>query len=339
MTDVPPFAADLSCFYFQIGPSNGEQVTYEDDLVNEFIQMFGENAEVEENPSTEPDPRGNYVERILDALNLLSADAFYDACKDFVAEDVVYVTTWLHRTPRFRQARYVEVQELHPIGSYMEHLISTVPDVMMELMEKKLYRRQNGTSFIMARVRCSGRLLLDLLMTNFKRTSQTILKRIGLTANFFRMAPTAVAPAPVMQQQQQRPISYTISEDAMNCDYLDIGNDDQPAQFMTAPGYSNNKQKDILDTSIIPTNKRKRPASMMQREFFNTPNVRTQVLQEEQVEIATSESRFHVEQKAHSKKPLFFCMMTTFVIHIRADMKVERWESFKRIEWRNVTKR
>jgi hypothetical protein len=123
---------------------------------------------------------------LIQILNLYNEEDMERELRKICAPDVRLMGCWLHQV-KFEGKKYIEMNGIPKLCQYLNRVVTMTPDVIMEIKEKSLYRRPDGTSFIILKMVWSGSKFLDVIFHNASQLARKTFSRNGFFSRMFRL--------------------------------------------------------------------------------------------------------------------------------------------------------
>lgn len=302
------------------------------------------------------DPRFKIAEMLVEGLNLQDVNEIERHFAPYFTPDIVLIGSWVNAI-KFEAKQHREIRGLRPISELFSKQLSAVPDIVISFQERVLYKKPDGSSFLMFKFTATGSLLLSIVMRNALSTGRAIFARNGFFSRVYHLAvdrngrPSTAnnssgdSSSDSMSGEENQQLGQEISQESN--DHLKVGgprkSGDNRRRVRVLPRESNYSEITIKDEEASfslasaavasVTNRghepQLRPKATKRALFDRTHfDFRRRRIQDDQVEVVTEDTQITV---APVVKPGTFMVTATTVVHFNPDHQIYRIETFKRL--------
>ena len=210
--------------------------------------------------------------------------------------------------------------------------------MVLTIKEKVLYRKPDGSSFLVVKTIVRGSWMLAITMRNALHAGRRLFSRNGFFGRIFRIerkqAKTTddrdvpkeqttlrLASRNVAPPLNHHPVDSTVPHDVIDMETVDqYRPSDIIEKHQRDVNQGNGKRK---------RSHHKRQQSVMQRDFLS--NFRQKRIQPEDVQLGVEGTSFGVERVKH---PSQYVVSIIMVCHINEQHRIFKVESFRHLDWR-----
>lgn len=274
---------------------------------------------------------------MVNAFNFVNEQDIYTGLQDIVEPDGVWISSWLNQVKN-DPAKIREIHGLRSIASFMSTLVASSPDMVLTIKEKTLYRKPDGSSFLVVKTNVRGNWMLTITMRNALNTGRRLFSRNGFFGRIFRIerkqaetsdgrdVPTGKKTVRLASRNVAQPLNHHPVESAVPQDVIDMETVDQyrPSDIIEK------HQRDVAQSNgKRKRSHHKRQLSVMHRDFLS--NFRQKRIQPEEVQLGVEGTLFGVER---AKQPSQYAVSIIMVCHINEQHRIFKVESFRHLDWR-----
>lgn len=121
------------------------------------------------------DQRTNYLEDIVNVLNVNDEELLHDLIFRFCSPECVYLERYFESIPVL--PAYREMTGPDQIFNYLMHIYKAIPDALVVNNGSKLYERTDGTSYLIGRLKFSGIGFYHVRATEVTHSSSRFLSK------------------------------------------------------------------------------------------------------------------------------------------------------------------
>lgn len=246
------------------------------------------------------------------------------------------ISSWLNQVKN-EPAKCREIHGLRSIASYMSTVMASSPDMVLKIKEKVLYRKPDGSSFLVVKASARGNWMLSITMRNALNAGRRLFSRNGFFGRIFRIERKQANTTDDRDVPEEKRTMRLVSRNVAPPPSEPSVDRSIPQDVIDMETMDEYPLSDIIEKhqgDVVQGNrKRKRPQqrqqSVMQRDFLS--NFRQKRIQPEEVELGLEGTSFRLERAKH---PGQYMVSIIMVCHINQQHRMNKVESFRHLDWR-----